>query len=125
MYDEVYGPSFGSLDREALDGAIRDLSVASATDLIDDPADRDEARPRARCGARWQRAPVVAGRVPDLGAAERRELVVARWHAADQDDATVGQHGRLRGVTRFAERSGHDEAAEIRDVALARAGRGA
>src|SRR5438105_951678 len=118
LHVQIY--SSGSVDRETLDGAIRGLGVAGATELIDRAADHDDARPRTRRRAGWQVGPLLGTRVPDLRAAQRRELVVARRQATDDNDAAVGKRRGARGLTRIAERSGADEDAELEVVALAR-----
>src|SRR5437899_8045558 len=110
-----------SVDGETLDGAIRGFGVASATELIDRAADHDDARPRARRRAGWQVGPLLGPRVPDLRAAQRRELVVTRRQATDHDDAAVGERRGACRLTRIAERSGADEDAELEIEALARA----
>src|SRR5207247_2910296 len=112
-----------SVDGETLDRAVRGLGVAGAAELIDRAADHDDARPRARRRAGWQVGPLLGPRIPDLRAAQRRELVVTRWQATDHDDASVGQRRGASGLTRIAERSGADEDAELEIEALARARR--
>src|SRR5207249_2892685 len=110
-----------SVDGETLDGAVRGLGVAGAAELIDRAADHDNARPRARRGTGWQVGPLLGPRIPDLRAAQRRELVIARRQATDHDDAAVGQRRRARCLAWIAERSGADEDAELEIEALARA----
>src|SRR5436309_11481821 len=83
-------PATPSVHGETLDGAVRGLGVAGATELIDRPADHDDARPRARRRTRRQVGPLLGPWIPDLRAAQRSELVVARWQATDNHDAAVG-----------------------------------
>src|SRR5688500_4795655 len=92
------------MDGEAFDGAISRLCVAGATELIDDSADHEDARPRARRRARGKRAPLFAHRVPDLRALERSECLVARRHATDEDDSAVRKLRGACGETRFPQR---------------------
>src|SRR5438046_7048736 len=110
-----------SVDGETLDRAVRGLGVAGATELVDRASDHDDARPRARRGTGWQVGPLLGPRIPDLRAAQRRELVVARRQATDHDDAAVRQRRGARRLTRIAERSGADEDAQLEIEALARA----
>src|SRR5438094_9943968 len=98
-----------SVDGETLDRAVRGLGVAGAAELIDRAADHDDARPRARRGTGWQVGPLLGPRVPDLRAAQRRELIVARRQATDHHDAAVGQRRGARGLTPIAERPGADD----------------